>query len=79
LVQQDNGQAGNFGYREGRWKLLLSNAQRASNVELRLVPTKIPKLQLFDLQSDLGESQNVIDEHRDVADGMLERLQKIIE
>lgn len=79
LVQQDNGQAGNFGYREGRWKLLLSNAQRASNVELRLVPTKIPKLQLFDLQSDLGENQNVIDEHRDVADGMLERLQKIIE
>ena len=79
LVQQDNGQAGNFGYREGRWKLLLSNAQRASNVELRLVPTKIPKLQLFDLQSDLGENQNVIDEHRDIADGMLERLQKIIE
>jgi hypothetical protein len=34
---------------------------------------------LFDLQSDLGESQNVIDEHRDVADRMLERLQKIIE
>jgi hypothetical protein len=79
LVQQDNGQAGNFGYREGRWKLLLSNAQRASNLELRLVPTKIPKLQLFDLQSDLGENQNVIDEHRDIADGMLERLQKIIE
>jgi hypothetical protein len=40
---------------------------------------KIPKLQLFDLQSDLGENQNVIDEHRDIADGMLERLQKIIE
>ncbi len=78
LVQQDNGQAGNFGYREGRWKLLLSNAEKASNVELRLVPTKIPKLQLFDLEKDPSESQNVIESHRDIADAMLDRLQATI-
>jgi arylsulfatase A len=78
LVVQDNGQSGTYGYREGKWKLIRSDSQRANNVELRLTATKIPKYQLFDLDSDPGESRNVIEEHRSLADGMIERLQEAI-
>lgn len=78
LVVQDNGQSGNYGYLEGKWKLIRSDSQRASNVELRLTPTKLPKYQLFDLESDPGETRNLIEQRREIADGMIERLQLAI-
>jgi arylsulfatase A-like enzyme len=79
LVVQDNGQSGTYGYREGKWKLIRSDSQRANNVDLRLVPTKIPKYQLFDLENDPGELENVVQDHRRLADGMIQRLQEAIE
>jgi len=79
LVVQDNGQSGTFGYREGRWKLIRSDSQRASNVELRLTPTKIPKYQLFDLQTDPGETSNIIENQKELADAMIDRLQKSLQ
>ena len=79
LVVQDNGQSGTYGYREGKWKLIRSDSQRANNIDLRLVPTKIPKYQLFDLENDPGELENLIEAQRPLADGMIQRLQEAIE
>jgi arylsulfatase A len=79
LVVQDNGQSGSFGYREGRWKLVRCDSQRANNVELRLTPTKVPKYQLFDLEVDPGESIDLLEKNPEQARGMIERLQKTID
>jgi len=44
-----------------------------------LVPTEIPEWQLFDLQEDPGESNNVIDKHPDIALPLKRKLQKLLE
>lgn len=79
LVQQDNGQGGNYGYREGRWKLIRQTAKKANNVGLRLVPTDMAPYQLFDLDSDPGEEKNVIKDHPEVAERMKANLQRLID
>ena len=70
LIQQDNGQRGNFGFRAGDWKL-----QRA-------VPRGKkgkPKIALFNLAIDAGEQTNVIQEHPEVAKRMIKQLDQYIE
>jgi arylsulfatase A len=79
LVVQDNGQSGSFGYRKGRWKLVRCDSQRANNVELRLTPSKVPKYQLFDLDSDPSESRDLIEQNPELAQAMIEELQKTID
>lgn len=79
LVQQDNGQGGNYGYREGPWKLLRHDSKKTSNTELRLQRRPIEAYSLYDLSTDPGERNNVIDKHPDVAAQMKDKLAKIIE
>ncbi len=52
VLQQDNGASGNFGFRMGKWKLMRHASGKATNVHLRLVPTNMKRLQLFDLDAD---------------------------
>ncbi|MFM7751487.1 MAG: sulfatase-like hydrolase/transferase, partial [Opitutaceae bacterium] len=58
LVQQDNGQAGNYGYRAGNWKLVRHDSKQAYNqrIEEQLRNTPVPEFQLFDLAQDIGET-----------------------
>lgn len=79
LVTQDNGQSGSYGYREGKWKLIRSDSGRASNVQLRLVPTSIPNYQLFDLSQDPSETNDCLATHPEIAEGMRTRLQALID
>lgn len=79
LVQQDNGQGGNYGFRVGRWKLLRHDSKRTSNTELRLERRPIDEYQLYDLSRDPGERANVIDDHPEVAARMKEQLAQIIQ
>jgi arylsulfatase A len=79
LVQQDNGQNGNFGFRVGNWKLLRHDSKRSSNTELRLQRRPIDEYQLYDFRTDPGERTNVIDQHPDIAERMNEQLAQIIE
>ncbi len=79
LVQQDNGQGGNYGYRDGQWKLLRHDSKKTSNTELRLERRSIAPYLLYDLTTDPGERHNVIDQHPDVAAKMKEKLAQIIE
>jgi arylsulfatase A len=79
LVQQDNGQNGNYGLRAGRWKLQRYDAERTTNVELRLTSIPVPRYQLFDLAADPGETRDVQREHPDQAARMIAQLQQIID
>ncbi len=80
LVQQDNGQAGNFGYRAGNWKLVRHDSKQAYNqrVEEPLRNTPVPAFQLFDLASDIGESKDLAAAHPDVAERMKTELAAVI-
>ena len=79
LLQQDNGRSGSFGLRQGDWKLVRTDSGRASNVELRLTPTQLPRWQLFDLSRDPGERHNVIEQFPDRADAMRRLLDELID
>jgi arylsulfatase A len=79
LIQQDNGQGGNFGLRVGDWKLLRHDSRRTSNTALRLEGRSVPQFQLFHLASDPGERRDVMAEQGEVAEQMKGRLASLIE
>ncbi len=81
LVQQDNGNNGNFGLRVGDWKLHRYGKKTARNVvvEAKLANTPVPPFQLFSIADDPAEKTNVIDKHPDVAERLKAQLAKIIE
>ncbi len=80
LVQQDNGTVGNFGLRVGEWKFLKHARSKANNLQVnkKLARTKVPKYQLFNLNSDPGEKTNLIEQNSDIASEMKSRLEELI-
>lgn len=68
LIQQDNGQRGNFGFRVGNWKLHREGGRNASK----------PKLSLYNLAEDPGEKNNVISQNEIAADVLSGRLEEYI-
>ncbi|HRE79539.1 MAG TPA: arylsulfatase [Opitutaceae bacterium] len=80
LIQQDNGQAGNFGFRVGNWKLLRHDSKSARNlvVERTLANTPVPQFQLFDLAKDPGETTDVSAQHPQLMAQLQERLAQAI-
>ena len=79
LIQQDNGPGNNLGFRVGDWKLIRSRSQRASNVELRLVPTPLPPLQLFRLSTDPSERTDLSGEFPEKVAELDAELQRLID
>ena len=81
LVQQDNGTAGNYGFRSGNWKLHRHDSLTTRNlvVEKELENGAVPRFQLFDLSVDPGENENLIDSQPEVATRLQARLQEIID
>lgn len=81
LVQQDNGNSGNFGLRVGDWKLVRHDRKQARNlaVEKHLANTKVPQYQLFDLGTDPAEKNDVTAARPQLASQLAERLQKLID
>ena len=80
LVQQDNGSRGNFGFRQGDWKLQVHAANKARNVvvEKLLENTEVPKIQLFNLADDPIEKNNLAEVNPKKAAEMKARLDQII-
>lgn len=80
LIQQDNGDTGNFGFRVGNWKLVRYDKKSARNVvvERTLANTPVPQFQLFDLAKDPSEKTDVIKENPEIAEQMKQRLAKYI-
>jgi arylsulfatase A len=81
LVIQDNGQAGNFGLRAGKWKLQRHDSKRAHHVvvESKLADHPVAQYQLFDLSQDPAEKHNVLDKYPEIADRLKAQLADIIQ
>ncbi|MFO0940913.1 MAG: hypothetical protein U0930_09105 [Pirellulales bacterium] len=79
LVVQDNGSSGTFGYRSGKWKLLRHDKKQAYNliVEQPLGNTKVPQYQLFNLEADPGERNDLMDKEPDLAKQLIAELEQI--
>ncbi|NNJ26103.1 sulfatase family protein [Alienimonas chondri] len=75
LVVQNNGNA--FAIRDGRWKLHRHPGGQTRNltVEQELANTKVPKLALFDLETDPRETTNLAEERPEIAARLAERLE----
>ena len=69
LIQQDNGNKGSFGFRKGDWKLLRHDKGKAHNlnVDQKKANTKVPKFQLFNLADDPAETNNLVENHPQIA------------
>ena len=78
LIQQDNGQGGNYGFRVGNWKLLRHDSKRTKNTSLRLQGRQVNQYQLFNLKTDPSESTNVINENQEIASQMKKQLEALI-
>lgn len=80
LVQQDNGASGTYGLRSGKWKLHRYDRKRARNVvvEKKLANTPMPPFQLFNLDEDPEEQNDVIADHPEVAKRLKAQLAKLI-
>lgn len=78
LLQQAN-TAVNLGFRRGDWKLVVHTNGRANNTVVTepLGMKPVPKLQLFDLRTDLAEQHDVSAQHTQVVEQMLKRLEAI--
>lgn len=81
LVQQDNGKAGNYGLRVGKWKLQRHDSKSARNmvVETHLANTKVPQYQLFDLSKDPQETDDLYAKNSRVAQRLTKQLSELIE
>ena len=80
LIQQDNGQAGNYGFRVGNWKLQRHDSKRTRNlvVETQLANTPVPPFQLFDLSKDPAERNDVLAQNPAIGEKMKTRLAEMI-
>jgi arylsulfatase A-like enzyme len=80
LIEQDNGNAGNFGFRKGNWKLQRHSSKKAFNrkVSKKLANNQVPEFQLFDLSKDPAEKHNVIAQHPKITTRLQEELAALI-
>ena len=81
LIQQDNGNNGNYGLRVGNWKLLRHELGKARNliVEQELANTNVPEYQLFDLDADPAEKNNLYETATEQAEALTKQLQVAID
>ncbi len=80
LVQQDNGSAGNYGFRAGKWKLQRHDSGRTRNLDVAkpLANSPVPRFQLFDLTQDPRETTDVTARHPEIADRLQAQLDTLI-
>lgn len=80
LVQQNNGNNGTYALRAGKWKLHRTDNKLAFNVvvERKLQNTRVPQYQLFDLEADPGETQNLFGTEKEIGEQLKAQLEEII-
>ncbi|MDA3924460.1 MAG: arylsulfatase [Kiritimatiellae bacterium] len=67
--------SGHFAYRQGKWKLLLARGSGGwSAPQERKVGTDAPQAQLYDMENDPGEQNNLYLSHPEVAQRLLADL-----
>ncbi|WP_419195103.1 sulfatase family protein [Novipirellula herctigrandis] len=71
---------GYFAYRQGKWKLLLARGSAGwTSPTEKQMPKDSPIGQLFDMQSDPGETTNLYDSHPEVVEKLVSQLTSDIE
>ncbi len=78
VLQQDNG-TGNYGFRVGKWKLVRLVTGGSTNVNLRRVRTPQKRLQLFDLEQDPGESNDLSESNPELVQELNRKLTEIVD
>jgi len=80
LVQQDNGKRGNYGLRDGNWKLVRHESGSARNTMVAelLANTKVPRIGLYNLNTDPGELHNLADQFPKKAKELEAKLDEIV-
>ena len=72
--------SGHFGYRQGKWKLLLARGSGGwSSPTERSVADDAPLAQLYDMEKDPGEQNNLYLSHPEVAERLLAQLTADVE
>jgi arylsulfatase A len=74
LLQQDNGQSGRFGLRDGSWKLVREPGPRAKQAG---GPRQAPRDALYDLDADPGETTDVSAGHPEVVERLTRELDRL--
>ncbi|WP_372721771.1 arylsulfatase [Novipirellula sp.] len=68
--------SGHFGYRQGKWKLLLAKASGGwSSPTEKQAAKGSPIAQLYDMQNDPAEERNLYETHPEVAERLLAQLE----
>jgi arylsulfatase A-like enzyme len=68
--------SGHFGYRQGKWKLLLAKGSAGwTGPKENEFPKDAPKAQLYDMEADPGETTNLYESHPEVAQRLLAQLE----
>ncbi|MDP4625884.1 MAG: arylsulfatase [Akkermansiaceae bacterium] len=69
--------SGHFAYRQGKWKLLLAKASGGwTSPTEKQAPESAPKAQLYDMEADPGETNNLYETHPEVAAQLLKQLEE---
>ena len=73
--------SGHFGYRQGKWKLLLARGSGGWSApkEGKAIQAGAPEAQLYDLDSDPGETTNLYEMHPEEAARLLALLKADVE
>ena len=67
--------SGHFAYRQGKWKLCLARASGGWTApKENQAPKGAPKAQLYDMEKDPGETENLYETHPEVAERLLKQL-----
>jgi arylsulfatase A len=80
LIQQDNGEKGNFGFRAGNWKLVRHDSKSARNMKVgsTLANTAVPQFELYNLADDPSEKNDMSKDHPEIMLDLQERLARYI-
>lgn len=71
---------GSFALRRDQWKLIFAPGSGGWSAPLPAIAYTdgLPQLQLYDVQSDPGENNNLVEEHPDVVKALTEEMNRII-
>lgn len=68
--------SGHFGYRQGKWKLLLAKGSAGwTGPKENELPKGTPRAQLYDMENDPAETTNLYESHPEVAARLLAQLE----
>jgi len=68
---------GMFAYREKKWKLILTKGSGSVRIGYtKAEAPKLPKGQLYDMENDPNETNNLFNQHPEIVDRLAQQLQK---